>query len=214
MAIMARMIAPAMRSRRVPRFLCCAWSVAFALTRPAYAHDFERTQVSISFARDGSFVLDVSNDPAWLKVRLEPFARRAAQTSARQTAERAFVDRIVLFVDGHEVRPASVEYQAGPTLDTFRMRGRMPLDAHTLRWYYGLVIDPYPLTIRRADGCVQIEEVAGDAWSRTIDLSGQFQAPRVSERLAATGVVAMLLTPLMLRLRQGRWTVVSSLRWL
>ena len=54
----------------------------------------------------------------------------------------------------------------------------MPIDAQTLRWFYGLVIDPYPLTIRRADGRMIVEEVQGDAWSRTIDLSGQFHAPR------------------------------------
>ena len=58
----------------------------------------------------------------------------------------------------------------------------MPMNAQTLRWFYGLVIDPYPLTIRRADGRVIVEEVQGDAWSRTIDLSGQFHAPLVSER--------------------------------
>ena len=57
--------------------------------------------------------------------------------------------------------------------------------ARTLRWFYGLVIDPYPLTIRRADGRLIVEEVAGDAWSRTIDLSGQFHAPLLSQRAAA-----------------------------
>ena len=35
------------------------------------AHDLERTQVALTFARDGSFTLDVSNDPRWLKLRLE-----------------------------------------------------------------------------------------------------------------------------------------------
>jgi hypothetical protein len=50
----------------------------------------------------------------------------------------------------------------------------MPIDARTLRWYYGLVIDPYPLTVRRADGRIVVEEIAGGAWSREIDLRGQF----------------------------------------
>ena len=41
-----------------------------------WAHDFERTQVTLSFARDGAFVLDVANDAAWLQHRLIPFGGR------------------------------------------------------------------------------------------------------------------------------------------
>ena len=65
--------------------------VLFAV--PALAHDLEHTQVLLSFARDGSFVLDVSNDPAWLKLRLE-------------SIPGPFIDRVVLFVDGREIRPS------------------------------------------------------------------------------------------------------------
>lgn len=153
----------------------------------ATAHDLERTQVSLSFARDGSFVLDVSNDPVWLKLRLASFSS-------------SFADRIVLWVDGREVRPATVEYVPGDALGTYRMRGRMPMDARTLRWYYGLVVDPYPLTIRRADGRVVVEEIAGDAWSRTIDLTGQFKAPLVSQRSAQLLILLLLLVPVGVRL--------------
>ena len=84
------------------------------------------------------------------------------------------------------------------------MRGRMPLEAHTLRWYYGLVVDPYPLTMRRADGRVQVVEIAGDAWSRTIDLSGQFQRPRAIDTLAPIVIVALILIPLALRFATSR----------
>ena len=38
------------------------------------AHDLERTRVTLSFEDDGSFVLDIANDPAWLLLRLESFA--------------------------------------------------------------------------------------------------------------------------------------------
>jgi hypothetical protein len=160
------------------------------------AHDFERTQVALTFARDGSFVLDVTNDAAWLTHRLVPFAGRGS---------RSFIDRVVLFVDGREVRPDSAEYLDGPApVGTHRMRGRMPIDARTLRWYYGLPMDPYPLMIRRADGRVVVEEIAGDAWSGTIDLSGQFQAPRAVDRIAPVAIVGLLLTPLLLRFAAAR----------
>jgi hypothetical protein len=128
------------------------------------AHDLERTQVLLTFARDGTFVLDVKNDPSWLKLRLE-------------SIKGPFADRVVLWVDGREVRPESVELLADAGLATHRLRGRMPLDARTLRWYYGLVGDPYPLTVRRADGRIIVEEIGGDAWSGAIDLSGQFARP-------------------------------------
>ena len=184
-----------------------------------FAHDFERTQVTLAFAADGAFVLDVTNDAAWLEHRLVPFERGP------------FSDRIVLFVDGREIRPDSVEYIGPPSssrleqsavagleqsavagleqsavsgsLATYRMRGRVPLDARTLRWYYGLPIDPYPLTIRRADGRIVVEEIAGDAWSSSIDLTGQFHAPRISAPTAALAIILLLLIPIATRMRRA-----------
>jgi hypothetical protein len=156
------------------------------------AHDLERTQVTLTFAADGTFLLEITNDPNWLLLRLESFAggvvpagltsdardRRLAELSA------TFLDRVVLFVDGREIRPDSAEYvpprpqlpsDALPPLAAFRLRGRMPTDARILRWLYGLVVDPYPLTIRRTDGQSKIEWIQGSNWSDTIDLSGQFR---------------------------------------
>jgi hypothetical protein len=151
--------------------------LTFAAAAPTAAHDLERTRVSLAFARDGSFVLEVSNDPRWLALRLEPFARRAARAPAPEALGDVFIDRVVLFVDGHEVRPVSADYVADETVATYRLRGRLPTGARTLRWYYGLVVDPYPLVVRRADGRLVVEEVAGDAWSGPIDLTGQFAPP-------------------------------------
>ena len=162
------------------------------------AHDLEKTQVSIVFAADGSFVADVANDPAWLKLRLE-------------SIPGPFADRVVLWVDGKEIRPESVDLipptrsQPDEGLATHRLRGHLPLKAQTLRWYYGLVIDPYPLTVRRADGRLLVEEVQGNAWSRTIDLSGQFHAPLVSQTAVAVVLGALLMVPVAIRcMTRGR----------
>jgi len=170
---------PVLRFTSVATFVACASVVL-------WAHDVERTQVTLTFARNGSFVLDVANDPDWLKLRLERFPG-------------PFSDRVVMWVDGREIRPTSEEYDAASGVH--RMRGTMPLDAQTLRWYYGLVIDPYPLTIRRADGRMVVEEVQGDAWSRTIDLSGQFHEPAIDGRLTGVLVALLLLLPVALRFR-------------
>src|SRR5262245_10905443 len=194
-----------LRSSRSWRSSLAAGAAVLFLWAPVGAHDLERTQVLLTFARDGSFVLDVANDPSWLKLRLESFPGN-------------FADRIVLWVDGHEVRPASVEYlppagtdlsrqsaagataDAAPLLGRYRLRGRFPADARTLRWYYGLVIDPYPLTVRRADGRVLVEEISGDAWSGSIDVGGQFQQTRVNSTVAGFAAAGLLLTPVLLRL--------------
>jgi hypothetical protein len=173
-----------LRALRCTAFALCALRVSVA------AHDLEKTQVSIVFARDGSFVADVVNDPAWLALR-------------RESVPGPFADRVVFWVDGREIRPESVELIGGATA-TNRLRGRVPLDARTLRWFYGLVIDPYPLTIHRADGRIIVEEVQGNAWSRTIDLSGQFHAPLVSPRSVGIGFIVLLLLPIVGRLLSQR----------
>ena len=166
-----------------------------------FAHDLEKTQVSIVFARDGSFVADVANDPGWLKLRVE-------------SIPGPFPDRVVFWVDGHEIRPESVEFipfdpprlaqgKPGDGLSINRLRGRVPIDARTLRWYYGLVIDPYPLTIHRADGRLIVEQIAGDAWSRTIDLSGQFHETRFGTTAAGIAIGVLFAIPFLLRLRSN-----------
>jgi hypothetical protein len=165
-------------------------AVWVALGAGMAAHDLEKTQVTIVFARDGSFVADVANDPSWLTLRLE-------------SIPGPFADRVVFWVDGREIRPDSVELLPG-TPAVHRLRGHMPINARTLRWFYGLVIDPYPLTIRRADGRMVVEEVQGDAWSRTIDLSGQFRAPMLSTWSVGLLLTAVLLIPLALRLATKR----------
>jgi hypothetical protein len=224
---MARMIAPVRRrstqnsqhtqrnslSLRVLRFLRLAFVVvpALGLAAPASAHDLERTQVWLGFSADGSFVLDVANDAEWLKLRLAPFGSGATGLAALAPV---FIDRVVLFVDGHEVRPASAEYippgpaatDGTPARAIYRLRGRMPADAHTLRWYYGLVIDPYPLTIRRVDGRSQTEWILGDAWSGSLDLGGQFQTPlraQVQRQAPFVVMLAMFALALRLRMRTG-----------
>ena len=111
-----RIIAPvARRAAAAGAHRCSLAAVAVLSRRSPSAHDFERTQVTLVFARDGSFVLDVANDAAWLEHRLIPIPTRP------------FADRVVLFVDGREVRPTSVERVAGaPPLTIVRMRGRVP----------------------------------------------------------------------------------------
>jgi hypothetical protein len=182
---------------RVLRALRCTSFALLVGGASVSAHDLEKTQVSIVFSRDGSFVADVANDPSWLTLRLA-------------SIPGPFADRVVFWVDGREIRPDSVEFlpfdsrplaqdRPADALSTYRLRGHLPMHAQTLRWFYGLVIDPYPLTIRRADGRMIVEEVQSDAWSRTIDVSGQFHAPLLNERVLGVLIAALLLLPVAIR---------------
>lgn len=232
------------------------------LAVPAFGHDLERTEVTLRFASDRTFELDIANDPDWLLLRLEPFAvesgipGRPSETPARplSAAERdallarfapVVIDRVVLWVDGHEVRPTTAEFiapraktqaddvlgspkpeEGGSPLGIYRLRGRMPTGARSLRWFYGIVIDPYPMTVQRADGRELKETILGKAWSEPLDLSGQFDRPSSRAVIArylplglryvrTTGlgqilfVLGLLLMTLRLRDVAIQWTVFA-----
>lgn len=160
------------------------------------SHEAERTKVTLRLSADGSFTLDVANDPMWLLLRLETFAGGSVppnltpeqrDTRLAQLAE-VFADRIVLFVDAHEGRASSVIYRkpaerSAPSaaLAAFELRGVMPRDATRLRWLYGLVGDRYPLEIVQPDGSSTIEWIDGTKWSDVIDLSKSFTRPTRTE---------------------------------
>lgn len=191
---------PDVLRRRVVRVLLIVCGCLVALDR-LNAHDLERTRVALTFAPDGSFVLDIANDPEWLLLRLEPFLEDYPDLPARPSSEQltpaardarlavlapVMADRIVVFVDGREVRAASADYvppstptdaDGTPMAGHYILRGRLAPDARLLRWFYGIVADPYPLTITRADGEVYTEWIGGTVWSRPIDLTGQFIPP-------------------------------------
>ena len=162
------------------------------LATPMLAHDLERTAVSLHLSADGTFVLDVANDPDWLILRVEPFAidfpdiaanapratgRLPVDIRDKRLAELApvFADRIVILIDGHEIRAESVEYVPGSSL--YRFRGRIDLAARALRFFYGIVADPYPFAVTRANGTISTEVISGSVWSGTTDLTGQFIKP-------------------------------------
>ena len=187
------------RYRAMRRWLLQVVLIVAAIPAGPEAHDLERTTVHLRVAADGAFSLRLAHDPSWLLLRMETFAGgSAASTSdaaARDERLRALapqsIDRVVLFVDGHEVRPTSVEYAPPPAsvapgefaLASYTLRGQIPLSAQGLRWYYGLVADPYPFTVELADGSSKTEWVQGDAWSTTLALGGPFARPPFLTRL-------------------------------
>jgi hypothetical protein len=176
--------------------------VVLALGIAIGAHDLEGTRVVLSFSSDGSFVLDIAHEPNWLLMRLESFAggqvppgiTPAARDARLRELGNVLIDRVVLWVDGREIRPESAEYLASDA--TFRLRGRMPLEAKSLRWLYGPVVDSYPLIVRRADGRTLAESIDGSNWSGMVDLTGQFTSTRwgsVNHVVLLVGFFALML---------------------
>jgi HupE / UreJ protein len=184
MAAMPRALQPQRRAATSSRTTwggaTVALATAVALAVVVRAHDLERTTVHLDVAAEGTFTLRLAHDPSWLLLRMESFAG-GGQTSPSDPAARDArlvalapdaIDRVVLWVDGAEVRPATSEYAPPPTtvpdgqfaLASYTLRGRLPARARTVRWYYGLVADPYPLTVTLADGSSTTEWVQGDAW--------------------------------------------------
>ena len=174
-----------------------AIALVLSLGASLIGHEAEKTRVTLNLSADGSFSLDVANDPMWLLLRLETFAGGsvppnmtvAARDERLAQLTSVFADRIVLFVDEHEVRAASVDYlppgqgraagsrEPDGSLATFHLTGSMPRAATRLRWLYGLVGDRYPLEIIQPDGSSAIEWIEGTNWSDVIDLSRSFTRP-------------------------------------
>ena len=163
---------PPISSRRRLAALAAAAVVWAAAGGAVGAHEFELTEVHVAFESDGTFRVEVMNDPGWLLMRVEPFSglglsgRLDPPDRDERLAEMepTFAEWVHLYFDG-ERAPASATYlppaEGGPTavdgtlLGTMRIDGRVPPGAETFSFAYGLVMDAYPLLIRdRGDAVI------------------------------------------------------------
>ena len=138
----------------------------------ARAHELELTEVHVTFESDGTFRIEVMNDPGWLLMRVEPFSGLGIsgrldppdRDERLVRMEPTFAEWVHLYFDG-ERSPISATYlppaDDGPTapdgtlLGVMRLDGRVPPGAETFSFAYGLIMDPYPLLIRdRSDEVV------------------------------------------------------------
>ena len=132
------------------------------------AHELELTEVHVTFSPDGTFRLEVLNDPDWLLLRVEPFSGlplsgrlEPAQRDRRLVSmEPTFADWVHLYFDGlrADVAPTYIApHEQGPRapdstqLGTMRLQGQVPRGAETFSFAYGLIMDPYPVVFRTRD---------------------------------------------------------------
>ena len=151
------------------------------------AHDLERTQVVVTFERDGTFQVDVLNDPDWLLERLEPFS--GLQLSGRLDPEprdrrlveleETFARWVWLYFDGQRLEvaaqyippPPGPADSNNPPLATMRLRGSVPEGTTTFHWAYGLVIDPYPMMVSNGYGRLVTHWVPGELESDRLEIA-------------------------------------------
>ena len=137
--------------------------VTFGLTagHPLAAHDTENTHVQATFS-DGTYRIDVLNDPGWLWLLLAPgagsvvpdFEERDRQLRGLTTR---FGNEIRVFFDGVPTDVDRIEYVAPDAHDPtapgwgepgmFRLWGTVPPGAERFQFAYSLVVDQYPMTV-------------------------------------------------------------------
>ena len=154
----------------------------------ARAHELERTTVRVSFNDDGTYRVDVMNDPGWLLARVEPFSglppsgrldpgpRDARLVDLTGT----FAERVNLYFDDVRMDVTAVYVPPDPALPvdlddpplgTMRLEGRMPEGTRTFRFGYPLIIDPYPLMIQTGDDGWITSWIDGRYESETFELA-------------------------------------------
>ena len=131
----------------------------------ARAHELELTEVHVTFSSDGTFRIEVMNDPGWLLMRVEPFSgldlsgRLDPPARDRRLVEMepTFAEWVHLYFDGERAATSATYLPPtedgstapdGTALGVMRLDGRVPPGAETFSFAYGLIMDPYSLLIR------------------------------------------------------------------
>ena len=158
----------ASRRSHVLRALATAGILCTAGSRLVAAHELELTEVHVTFNNNGTYRIEVMNDPDWLLMRVEPFSglelsgRLDPEQRDRRLVEMetTFAEWVHLFFDGTRADVAApylaptTDGPAAPDetwLGTMRLDGRVPEGADTFSFAFGLIMDPYPLLIREGD---------------------------------------------------------------
>ncbi|HEX8173330.1 MAG TPA: HupE/UreJ family protein [Thermoanaerobaculia bacterium] len=152
------------------RALIVVLIVVLGVARAACAHEIGATQVTMRFARDHTYAIDVATDPASLLAKIEH--RRVAAAPDVPVRLAAHTRELAAAA---EVRFGGV--RAAPRVavlpdGTVRFQGEIPRGAGAFTWRWKLTYSAYPLTIgsRR-------EWLEGDAQSSPLPLARELLPP-------------------------------------
>ena len=174
------------RYRRVLRRVAAAAIVPCFCAVPLRAHEIGTTRVSVAFADDGTYQIEIVTDAAALVEKLE--ASSGSSSPAETHADRlqnllrsfdeTFRTRVNVAFDGVEVQPTAAYFvttaidNASAASATIRLSGRTPSDAKHFTWTYSWTFASYALTVRRASSESAVTEwLEGNQMSAPIALS-------------------------------------------
>jgi hydrogenase/urease accessory protein HupE len=150
--------------RRVLRRVAAAALVICFCTVSLRAHEIGTTRVSVDFADDGTYQIEIVTDAAALVEKLE--ASSGSSSPADTQADRlqnllrsfdeTFRKRVNIAFDDVEVQPTAT-YSVTTAVDnssaasaTIRLKEQTPSDAKHFTWTYSWTFASYALTVRRA----------------------------------------------------------------
>jgi hypothetical protein len=165
---------------------------------PISAHDIENTHLLIAFMPDGQYQIDVLNDADWMWLRLagseQPLPTIEERDRQLAVFASEFGTHVSIVFDGEPSAAGAVEYIPPVSDDTagtggwidpglMRLTGTVPTGAQTFQIAYGLIEDPYPLTIAPPTG----EPIT--RWLMALELSETFAIalPRPMSRAQVSG---------------------------
>jgi hydrogenase/urease accessory protein HupE len=174
------------RYRRVLRRVAAAAVVTCFCAVPLPAHEIGTTRVSVAFADDGTYQIEIVTDAAALVEKLEVSSGSSspAETQADRlenllrSFDETFRTRVNVAFDGVEVQPTAA-YFVTTAIDnpsaasaTIRLSGQTPSDAKHFTWTYSWTFASYALTVRRASSESAVTEwLEGNQTSAPIALS-------------------------------------------
>jgi hydrogenase/urease accessory protein HupE len=174
------------RYRRVLRRVAAAAVVTCFCAVPLRAHEIGTTRVSVAFADDGTYQIEIVTNAAALVEKLE--ASSGSSSPAETHADRlqnllrsfdeTFRTRVNVAFDGVEVQPTAAYFvttaidNPSATSATIRLSGQTPSDAKHFTWTYSWTFASYALTVRRASSESTVTEwLEGNQMSAPIALS-------------------------------------------
>ena len=174
------------RYRSVLRRVAAAAVVTCFCAVPLRAHEIGTTRVSVAFADDGTYQIEIVTDAAALVEKLE--ASSGSSSPAETQADRlqnllrsfdeTFRTRVNIAFDGVEVQPSATYFvttavdNSSAASATIQLTGQPPSDAKHFTWTYSWTFASYALTVRRASSERAVTEwLEGNQMSAPIALS-------------------------------------------
>jgi hydrogenase/urease accessory protein HupE len=157
---------PCAGRRRCPvlrRVAAAALATCFC-TAALRAHEIGTTRVSVAFADDGTYQIEIVTDAAALVEKLEASSGSSSPAETRadrlQTLLRSFDEtfrkRVNIAFDGVEAQPSATYFvtaavdNSSAASAAIRLRGQTPSNAKQFTWTYSWTFAAYALTVRRA----------------------------------------------------------------